>query len=244
MKRWYLFVLMAVAMGAAVSSPALGQTSAFTYQGTLTETGGNADGLYDFQFSLYDGATGNGLLGQSELTNVQVSVGLFDVELDFGVDVFDTDADRFLEIRVRQAGQQTYETLSPRVKITSAPTAVVAKRAGFASTAGYAQDGPFEPLDTTPPADCGVRAGEYQVITQLDTPQGIIQGVDVEYPIRIERSYTIHPTTGDVLAGDFGNVTIRVSRPYDPGNNWYNTAFQQGNAGLTLTILMFVPAGS
>ncbi|HHN78916.1 MAG TPA: hypothetical protein ENK11_09640, partial [Phycisphaerales bacterium] len=227
---------MAVTMCAAVSSPAFGQTSAFTYQGSLTEMSGKADGLYDFLFSLYDGETGNGLLGQSELTNVQVSGGLFDVELDFGADVFDTDADRFLEIRVRPSGQQTYETLTPRVKITSAPTAVVAKRAGFASTAGYAQNGPFEPLDTTPPADCGARPGEYQVITQLDTPHGSFQGVDVAYPVKLERIYTFLPTTGDVLVGDFTNVTIRVSRLYDPASNWYNTVFQQGDTGLTLTI--------
>ena len=37
-----------------VSSVALGQTTAFTYQGKLTDGGNPANGSYDLQFALFD----------------------------------------------------------------------------------------------------------------------------------------------------------------------------------------------
>lgn len=35
----------------------LGQTTGFTYQGSLRESGGSANGQYDFQFKLFDAPT-------------------------------------------------------------------------------------------------------------------------------------------------------------------------------------------
>ncbi len=102
--------------------------TSFTYQGQLKDGGLLANGPYDFQFSLYDAASGGSQVG-STLTRDDVGVtdGLFTVELDFG-DVFDGN-ERWLEIAVRP-GDSTgaYTTLAPRQQLTAAPYALHARR--------------------------------------------------------------------------------------------------------------------
>src|SRR5690349_15799784 len=66
---------------------AFAQTTAFTYQGKLTDSGNLANGQYDLQFKLFDTATvGTGTQQGSAVTvsNVTVSNGIFTVQLDFG----------------------------------------------------------------------------------------------------------------------------------------------------------------
>ncbi len=112
----------------------------FTYQGQLKEGGLLTNGPYDFQFSLYDAASGGSQVG-STLTrdDVGVSDGLFTVELDFG-DVFDGN-ERWLEIAVRP-GDSTgaYTTLTPRQQLTAAPYALHARR--FWKLGGNDNSGP------------------------------------------------------------------------------------------------------
>src|SRR6266581_3336663 len=67
------------------------QTTAFTYQGKLTDTGILANGTYDMQLKLFDTATvGTGTQQGSTFTNVSVQVanGSFTLQLDFGGSVF------------------------------------------------------------------------------------------------------------------------------------------------------------
>src|SRR5207302_2754531 len=105
-------------------APALGQTTGFTYHGRLSDGGTAANGVYDMQFRLYDTATvGTGSLQGSPNTvaipTVQVTNGIFTVQLDFGVTGF-PGADRFLEISVRPNGTGNLSiVLSPRQPITS-----------------------------------------------------------------------------------------------------------------------------
>ena len=105
------------------------QTTAFTFQGKLTDGGSPANGEYDMQFKLYDTPTvGTGLQkGMSFPVNpVTATSGVFTVVLDFGAGagVFD-GADRFLEIGVRPAGSaESYTVLAPRNAITSTPYAI------------------------------------------------------------------------------------------------------------------------
>src|SRR4051812_31772443 len=69
--------------------PTLAQTTAFSYQGRLNATAGPANGLYDFQFRLFDAPANGGQQGSTVLTNsVPVTNGLFTVALDFGNTVF------------------------------------------------------------------------------------------------------------------------------------------------------------
>lgn len=99
--------------------------NAFTYQGYLEDGGGPADGLYDFEFKLYDAAAAGAQVGSTiNLDNVVVSDGLFTVELDFGSGVFGGGA-RWLAIGVRPgASGGAFTPLTPRQELTPAPYAL------------------------------------------------------------------------------------------------------------------------
>jgi hypothetical protein len=99
--------------------------TAFTYQGRLDDGGSAANGTYDFEFKLYDAASGGSEVGSTVTKgDVAVTDGLFTVELDFGSGAFTGDA-RWLEIGVR-AGSSTgaYTTLTPRQPLRPAPYAL------------------------------------------------------------------------------------------------------------------------
>src|SRR5512138_3746072 len=99
-------LLAALLLALSFVSKVSAQTTAFTYQGRLTEAGNPANGTYDLQFKLFDTVTvGTGTQQGATLTNptVQVTAGSFSVQLDFGATVFDGSA-RYLEIGVRPAG--------------------------------------------------------------------------------------------------------------------------------------------
>jgi hypothetical protein len=105
----------------ALAGGAFAQSSAFNYQGRLNDTGAAAAGTFQFQFKLYDAASGGNQVG-STLSDVSVSVtnGTFSVSLDFGAAAF-SGTDRYLEIAVRKTAGDSYTTLTPRQKINSAP---------------------------------------------------------------------------------------------------------------------------
>src|SRR5215213_5147830 len=127
-KRAILFVIIALALAGS----ALAQSPAFNYQGRLNETGAAANGSYQFQFKLYDAASGGSQVG-STLSDVSVNVsnGTFSVSLDFGSAAF-LGGDRFLEVAVRKTANDSYTPLTPRQKINSAP---YSNKANSANTA-------------------------------------------------------------------------------------------------------------
>ena len=67
------------------------------------------------------------------MSGVAVADGIFTVKLDFGA-VFD-GTDRFLEIRLRNAGGSGYTVLDPRQKLGSSPYAVKSLNAATATNA-------------------------------------------------------------------------------------------------------------
>lgn len=101
------------------------QTTAFTYQGRLTDAGNPANGNYDLQFKLFDALAGGAQQGATLVrTPVAASAGNFSVTLDFGAAVF-SGPDRFLEIGVRPAGSgNAYTVLSPRQPVNATPYAI------------------------------------------------------------------------------------------------------------------------
>ncbi len=109
----------------------------FTYQGQLQGNGNPVDGSCDFQFSLYDAATGGTPIGTQTRAAVPVSNGYFTVaDLDFGDAAFQGDA-RWLAIEVRcPAGNGSYTPLSPRQALTAAPYALYAARAPWGGLIG------------------------------------------------------------------------------------------------------------
>lgn len=115
---------------------ALGQGTMFTYQGRLGAGGAPANGIYDFQFTLYDSnSPGNVIAGPMTNVAVGVSNGLFTTALDFG-NVFAGEG-RSLEIGVRTNGDTGgFSILSPRQTISATPYAITAANvAGVISNA-------------------------------------------------------------------------------------------------------------
>ena len=98
--------------------------TAFTYQGRLDDAGSPASGVYDFQFQLFDAATGGSPVAPTVLEDdVAVATGVFTVSLDFGT-AFAGDK-RWLEVGVRPGtGTGSYTTLSPRQELSPTPSAV------------------------------------------------------------------------------------------------------------------------
>lgn len=119
------------------ASTALAQTTAFSYQGRLTDAGNPANGSFQMQFKLFDALAGGSQIG-STIADVPVtaSQGIFSVRLDFGANALN-GANRWLEIAVRRNSGESYVTLSPREQIASSPYAV---RTLSAATADLALD--------------------------------------------------------------------------------------------------------
>jgi hypothetical protein len=104
--------------------------TAFTYQGQLKEAGVPVTGEADFQFYLFDAASGGNLIDSLGVSSVPITDGLFTVQLDFGTGAFTGDA-RWLEIEVEfPCGEGNWTTLTPRQPVKAAPYAL------------YALDGP------------------------------------------------------------------------------------------------------
>ena len=124
-----LFVLCA--------ADARAQTSAFTYQGRLTDAGSPANGAYDFEFRLYDAETGGAQLAPAQtLAGVQVMNGTFTVRLDFGAGAFASGQARYLEIGVRRGGEAgEFTLLVPRQQLTAAPYALRSQSAAASDSA-------------------------------------------------------------------------------------------------------------
>jgi len=123
-------LVFAVVVGQGSLSSAAPMGTAFTYQGRLMDANEPADGVYEFEFKLYDSPTdGNQLDGTVSFRGVDVIDGYFTVELDFGGGVFGGDA-RWLEIGVRSDGSSPFTTLSPRQEVTPTPYALYTKTAG------------------------------------------------------------------------------------------------------------------
>ena len=102
---------------------AFAQTTVFTYQGKLTDTG-TPQAAYQMRFEIYDAPAGGNQTGAT-ITNPSVAVmmGVFTVRLDFGAAVFD-GADRYLDIAVRKTSGEIWTILTPRQQISSAPYSI------------------------------------------------------------------------------------------------------------------------
>jgi hypothetical protein len=106
----FLFVLLQAGYSATP------QSTAFTYQGDLSENNQPANGNYDLSFSLFDALSGGGQVGSTVTkTSVSVSNGKFTVDLDFP-GVF-TGNQLWVEVTVGA------ETLTPRQPINTVPVA-------------------------------------------------------------------------------------------------------------------------
>jgi len=116
---------LALLLTLSLQISAFAQSTAFTYQGRLTDGADLANGAYDLRFALYDtasvGAQQGGLITN---TATAVSNGLFIVTLDFGNQFPGTN--RWLEIAARTNGGAGFTLLQPRQRLTPTPYAITA----------------------------------------------------------------------------------------------------------------------
>ncbi len=123
-------------------------TPRFTYQGRLAQTGAVVNGVCDFEFGLWDSATGGSQIGPTNTAaGLSVTGGLFSVGLNFLDNAFDGTA-RYLEIDVVcPSGSGGLTTLTPRQPIIGVPQAAFAIEAkqvewtGLLNTPGGLDDG-------------------------------------------------------------------------------------------------------
>ncbi|RJP31585.1 MAG: hypothetical protein C4547_15360 [Phycisphaerales bacterium] len=105
--------------------------TSLTFQGQLNENGQPANAEYDFQFRLFNAASGGAAISQIlTVGDLPVENGVFSRELDFvpmpNKTLFDGD-NRWIEVAVRPGNSNgAYTTLTPRQKLTAAPYAVYA----------------------------------------------------------------------------------------------------------------------
>jgi hypothetical protein len=145
-----LIVVLAIALVAGLAiakepQPEGPLTTAFTYQGRLTDdSGAPINSSCDFQFTLWDDPLGGSQVGPLlDPAGVVVTGGLFTLQLDFGT-VFDGTA-LWLEVAVQCGGAGGYTTLSPRQPLTVAPYAAYALHAQYADNSPSGPTGPSGP---------------------------------------------------------------------------------------------------
>lgn len=111
-----------------VSAAPLG--TGFTYQGELLVSNAPANGDFDFEFALFDAASGGSEVSTTQFVNdVTVTGGVFSVELDFGVGAFDGEQ-LWVDVSVRSGSSSgSFTGLLPRQRLTAAPYALHAASA-------------------------------------------------------------------------------------------------------------------
>lgn len=208
-------------------------STAFTYQGRLTEGDNPADDLYDFEFKLYDAVNG-GTQVSSTVTgeDVAVSGGLFTVEIDFG-SVYDGAA-LWLEIAVRLGSSTgSYTTLSPRQSLTATPYAQYSQNTPWDGISNVPPDLADGDDDTTYSAGLGLALNGTLFSVDTNTIQARInQNCAVGQAIRV-----IQPN-GNVLCNTTTNWSSLAGIPADLADGDDNTTYSAGS-GLTLNGTQF-----
>jgi len=127
--RAYCILGAIISLVILAPSLSLAQVTAFTYQGRLDTNGQPANGIYDFEFLLFDAATNGGQIPVVPVSlNVVVSNGLFTTGMDFGPNAFYGGV-YWLEIAVRPQNSGNFTILSPRQEILPVPGAIFANNA-------------------------------------------------------------------------------------------------------------------
>ena len=105
-------ILLAVFCVTILISAAQGQTTAFSYQGRLSEAGSPVSGTRFFRFTLFD-ESGVAIPGSVIDRTLTVTNGVFNTSLDFGAANF-PGASRSLLISVKINAGDAYTLLNPR----------------------------------------------------------------------------------------------------------------------------------
>ena len=135
-QNYYLKLQFLILCPIIFCSAIFAQTTAFTYQGKLTNNGTPATGSYQMRFTLYDAPSGGFEFGTPKtIPNIVVTNGIFTVVIITGDWSFDQN-DRYMEIAVRPQGNvNPFTVLAPLQRITQTPRAIFANTAALANFA-------------------------------------------------------------------------------------------------------------
>ncbi|MEM9372783.1 MAG: hypothetical protein AAGA55_03990 [Planctomycetota bacterium] len=113
------------AVGALFAVVSATAAQPFTYQGSLSDGGQPADGLYDVRITLLNDGGGT-VAGPLTFDDIAITDGVFSVELDFGAGSFDGSA-RLLGLEFRDGGSAGgFTELLPNTPINPTPYALYA----------------------------------------------------------------------------------------------------------------------
>jgi hypothetical protein len=127
------------------SAAAIAQTTAFTYQGSLSEAGNPVTGTRFFRFTLFD-ENGAPMPGATLDQTLTVTNGVFTTSLDFGASVF-PGANRSLEIAVKVNAGDPFTILHPLQPIRAVPYSIRSKEASNATQLGGVESSRFVQQD-------------------------------------------------------------------------------------------------
>ncbi|HEY3863733.1 MAG TPA: hypothetical protein VGO59_17800 [Verrucomicrobiae bacterium] len=174
-------------------SSAYAQGTAFTYQGYLESAGNPANGIYDFQFQLFNVATSGSQIGSTAgAPNLGVTNGAFMTIVDFGSQYDGTTY--WMQVKVRTNGNGSFTTLSPRQQLTPTPYSITAENVLGSITASQL------PAGVLTNTESGVTLNNLTVSGNLSVPDpgGINQG---------NNSLIYADNKGDFFAGpNAGNI--------------------------------------
>ena len=182
---------------------AFAQNSVFTYQGRLTDSSWPPTGQYDFVFAVYQNLGAPTPLAAVNVEDVQVTNGIFTVNLDFGSTVFRDNPQAVLEIRVRPgASTDTHTTLTPRLPFTSSPRAITSLNADTATSANFAASATnaanadtLDGIDST----SFFSLGENEIVTGIPSFNGGTSGATS--PFTVDSNTVVSNLNADLLDG-------------------------------------------
>jgi hypothetical protein len=224
-----LSILFLTSGGSAEPEATLG--TAFTYQGRMESNGEPYTGSCDFQFRLWDAASGGSAIGSTiSLNDLGVMDGLFTASLNFGASAFNGDA-RWLGVSVQCPGDASATTFA-RQELTAAPQALYAPRAAWSGVIDM-------PADFADNVDNDTAPGVYHMGT-LDsnwlsgTYSSVTIGAD-GLPL-ISYQYNNMGTIQVAHCRDISCSSADISRLDTPGEDASDMSITTGADGLGLIV--------
>lgn len=135
MQKFIIYLVLLILLFVISNGSAAAQTSEFSYQGRLVESGNPVTGTRFFRFTLFD-ETGAAIPGASVEQTLPVNAGIFSATLDFGATPFASGAIRSLQIEIKTNAGDAYTVLNPRQPILSAPYSIMSRSADNANRLG------------------------------------------------------------------------------------------------------------
>jgi DNA-binding beta-propeller fold protein YncE len=225
MMRKIILGLSLLALSLLLTFMAQAQTSAFSYQGRLTD-GANASptGAYNMKFALYGSAGGSDQIGSTLVFDgasgnpapVQVTSGIFTVRLDFGAAAFAANAARYLETSIYSVASSQYVTLTPRQQLLAAPFSVRTLNANAADTlsaacVGCVTDGKIDAVSGSKVTGAVQSATNAQQLGGTAASQYLLKNGDGSQLININGA-SITPNTIPPTAITGGSVAFNPQR--------------------------------